>query len=54
LHFHGGYALEFPTSCAGFCHGDDLTGGLGPSCLDCHQPSELDDIVNDITEADKR
>jgi hypothetical protein len=54
VHFHGGYASEFPTSCAGFCHGDTLTGGLGPSCFDCHQPGELDDILNNITEADKR
>jgi len=54
VRFHGDYALEFPTSCAGFCHGNDLTGDLGPNCFDCHQPGALDGIVNDIAEADKR
>ena len=54
VHFHAGYASEFPTSCAGFCHGDDLTGALGPSCFECHQPGDLTDIANAIRDADKR
>jgi len=53
VHFHASYAHAFPTSCAGFCHGNDLTGGLGPSCFDCHQPGALADIINDIRDADK-
>lgn len=54
LHFHGVYATDFPTSCAGFCHGNDLAGGIGPSCFDCHQTRELENILTDITDAAKR
>lgn len=54
VHFHGVYASDFPTACAGFCHGDDLTGGIGPSCFDCHDARELAHIINDITEAANR
>lgn len=54
VHFHGVYGSDFPTACAGFCHGDDLTGGIGPSCFDCHDTGELADILQDLAEATQR
>ena len=45
VRFHGVYANNFPTSCMGFCHANDLTGGIGPSCFDCHVASEFEEIL---------
>ncbi len=52
VHFHGRYANDFPTSCTSFCHGNDLTGGIGPSCFDCHDASEFAHILAEIARAD--
>ena len=53
VHFHGAYAIDYPTACAGICHGDDLTGVVGPSCFECHTVDELASILRAIARADR-
>jgi hypothetical protein len=50
--FHGVYARAYPTSCTGFCHGHELTGGIGPNCFDCHTARDLADVLRDMATAD--
>lgn len=53
VRFHGRYAKAFPTACAGFCHGNDLKGGIGPNCFLCHETDALEDLRETIAAADK-